>query len=278
MGTVRIARLASSPSTEYWLEADIVGQSGAGNYTTVRIYRVAINRGGTSSFSSYSGSQTTQIDGIGSNAHTGTLPSGYADNQVRWDEGPYDYNVPHNADGFRSAGVTLRQIIAGWHGSNLPTVYYNDTAALGGFARIPKPPTIPGTPVASEQLPTSLRLTWTAPTDNKGSAIVAYVVRRWNTPDGSGPYVDTEFASTALTQVLTGLEPGKQYTWAILAKNGSYGQYSVPSAQLMAATMAPVRYKVAGNYKYGIPYRKVAGVYKTGIPFKKVAGHYKQAT
>lgn len=277
MGTVRIARLTSAPSTEFQLEADIVSQSGSGNYSTVRTYRRAINRGSTSSFSNYTGSQTVQIDGIGSNVHSSTLPSGYAVNAIRWYEGPWDYNIGHDADGFLAAGVTLRQIIAGWFGGNLPTVHFNDTAGLGGFPRIPKPPTIPGTPVASEILPTSLRLTWTAPADNKGSAIVSYIVRRWDTADGSGPYTDTDIGNF-LTTVISGLLPGKDYTWAIIAKNGSFGQFSVPSATLMAATMAPVRFKVGGVYKYGILYRKVAGAYKVGIPYKKIAGHYKQST
>lgn len=269
MGTVRVDRTTPAPTTQFTTEADWVSQSQAGNYSTVYIYIRAVNRGGTTSYSGYQGSQTGQVDGVGGHAHTGTLPSGYANGAQRWYEGPYGFNVGHDSEGKLSAR-TVRQIIAGWFN-------YNDVGSLPAPPRIPKPPTAPGKPVASEILPTSLRLTWTASTDNRGSPIDGYIVRRWDTADGSGPYVDSPLQNN-LSRVLTGLTPGKAYTFAILAHNGSHGAYSVPSAVLVVSTLAPARIKVGGQYKYAIPYVKVAGVYKVGLPYIKVGGVYKQPT
>ena len=269
MGTVRVVRTSGAPTTEYDFECDWVSQSQAGNYSTLYIQIRAVNRGGTSSFSNIPGSQTCQVDGVAAPAHSGTMPSGYANGAQRWYDGPYGFNVGHDANGNLGA-LGLHQIISGWFS-------FNDAGSLPAPARIPKPPTAPGTPVASNILPTSVTLTWTASTDNKGSAIDGYIVRRWDTIDGSGPFVDDTLANN-LSRTLTGLTPGKGYTFGILAHNGSAGGYSVVSTTIVVTTLAPARLKVGGSYKYGIPYIKVAGAYKVGLPSLKSSGVYKQPT
>lgn len=265
MGTGRVDRTSGAPSTQFRMEADWVSQNQAGNYSTCYFWLQAINRGSTGSFDSNSGTQAWQMDGISSNGHTSTLPSGYANGQQRWYDGPWGINVGHDANGW-GADRTIRQIISGWFS-------YDDAVVLPAPPRIPKPPSQPGTPVGSEVLPTSIRFTWTASTDNKGSAIDHYLLRRYETADGTGPYTDS--IANNLTRVITGLVPGKTYSWRVYAHNGSAGGYSVASGLRVQATMAPVRIKVGGVYVYGIVYVKVAGVYKTGLPSVKKSGVYK---
>lgn len=266
--TGRIAFSGSSPSTDYWLGADIVSQSQSGNYSVVRISNQAINRGSTGSFSGDNGYQTCSIDGIGSQTvGPGPLGSGYATNQVRWDVAK-DLNVPHNADGTRG-NVTLRQVVDIWHPRNEQAV------AFGGFARIPKKPSKPGTPVASEVLPTSIRLTWTASTDNAGSAIVGYIVRRWDNPEGTGTPTDDPVTNN-LSRVMAGLTPGKEYRWVVIAKNGSYAQFSDPSTAIVVRTLSGMWLKVAGVWKRVAPYVKVSGVWKAAATWIRYTGSWKR--
>lgn len=138
--TDRIAVAKSSPSTTFYLEADRIGQSIAGNYTTVRFYLRCVNNGGTGSFSSYAGNHIGSIDGIGEfGRHSGTpfLPSGVAGGATRWRDGPWDVNIPHNADGTRGA-ITLRQGLYYDGGA----VAQDNTASFSDFPAIPRGPKV----------------------------------------------------------------------------------------------------------------------------------------
>lgn len=266
--TTRASVTLASPSTEYRGGANIIAQSQSGNYSTVRISATAINRGGTTSFSGNQGTHATTIVGYsGSASRSGTIPSGVPADTVRWDVSK-DITVPHAADGTKGA-VTIKTAVSGWHTGS-------DTGSLSGFTRIPKPASKPGTPVASEILPTSIRLTWTAPTDNGGSAVTGYLVRRWDNPEGTGAATDTVFNTTDLTQVLTDLTPGKQYRFAIYAINGSYAVYSEMSDAIVVETLSGFFVKIGGAYKRAVLYVKVSGLYKAATLFVKIAGVYKR--
>jgi len=267
MATLRVSRRSSAPTTDYNLYADLVSQDQAGNYSTIYYWVQAINRGGSSSYSGYVGSQTGEIAGMGGGGHSGTMPSGVPAGGQRWYDGPWGVNVGHNSEGFVGSISTLQRV-------NWPNAFsYADGGSTIDPPRIPKPPTTPGTPVASEILPTSMRLTWAASSDNRGAAIDHYLVRRYETSDGTGAFVDD--IANNLTRVLTGLVPGKTYSFRVYAHNGSAGGYSPSSAVLTVATLAPVWVKVGGLWKYGIPYVKVSGEWKIGLPFVKKDGIWK---
>ena len=267
MATLRVSRRSSAPTTDFNLYADLMSQDQAGNFSTVYYWVQAINRGTSSSYSGYNGSQTGEINGGGGGGHSGTMPSGVATGGQRWFDGPWGINIYHNAEGFVADITTLQRVT--W-----PNAFsYADGGSSIAAPRIPKPPTIPGTPVASEILPTSMRLSWTAPTDVRGSAIDHYLLKRYETIDGTGTSVDN--IANDLSRVITGLLPGKTYSWRVYAHNGSAGGYSPSSDVLTVATLAPVWVKVGGIWKYGIPYVKVAGEWKVGLPFVKKDGNWK---
>lgn len=138
--TDRISVSKTAPSTSFILEADRIGQSIAGNYTTIRCYLRAVNNGSTASFSSYPGDQIGSIDGIGEfGRHSATpfLPSGVAGGATRWRDGPFDINIPHNSDGTRGA-ITLRQGLYYDGGA----VAQEDTASFNDFPAIPRGPKV----------------------------------------------------------------------------------------------------------------------------------------
>ena len=267
MTTRRVSWTSGAPTTEYDTDADIVSQNQAGNYSTVYYYVGAINRGSTSSFSNNSGTQTATVGGAGGSGHGGTMPSGYANGAQRWYDGPWGVDLGHDAAGNRGAD-SIVQSIRGW--------FTNDSGgSIGPYPRIPKRPSVPGTPTSSNILPTSVQIDWTASTDNAGSAIDSYLLRRWLGTTATGSYTDD--TANTLTRVVTGLTPGTDYTFGVYAHNGSAdnGGYSNVSGYLNVKTLAPIHVKVAGVWKYAVPYVKVAGVWKVALPFVRVSGVWK---
>lgn len=110
--TVRIDVVRSSPSTRFRVEADLIGQNIEGNYSIIRFYNQAYNgpSGSTGSVSYDAGYQQIHIDWVGFvDEHFGHpfLPSGYAQNALRWNDGPFDVHLAHNADGTHG-GFTIR--------------------------------------------------------------------------------------------------------------------------------------------------------------------------
>lgn len=258
----------AAPSTEYGEGADIVAQSQAGNYSVVRVSATAINRGSTGAYSNYQGAHTAAIDGYGQVQHTGTMPAGAASNSVRWDD-VTDITIGHDSAG-NMGGVTLRQTISGWF-SNV------QTAGFGGFPRIPKRPSPPGTPVATLVLPTSITISFTASTDNAGSTITGYLVRYWPNPEGTGAYTNVSETNT-LTRTIPDLTPGTQYRIVVYAKNGSAdnGGYSNVSGAIVVRTLSGAWAKWEGAWKRTAPFVKVAGIWKAVSVFIKDAGIWKR--
>jgi hypothetical protein len=257
----------TSPNTAFYTDADLISQDQAGNFSTVYYWVGSINRGNTSSFYGSTGAQTATVGGAGGFGHSGTIPSGVGTNAQRWYDGPWGVNLGHDSAGNRGADTVAQTITWRWNRT--------DYGSIGPYPRIPKRPSVPGKPVASGILPTSLTMTWTASTDNAGSAIDNYLLRRWTGLTATGPYVDS--MANNLTRLVTGLTPGTDYTFGVYAHNGSAdnGGYSNVSAYTTVKTLAPLHVKVAGVWKYAVPYVKIGGVWTIGLPYVKVAGVWK---
>lgn len=139
--TDRIVVNKSSPSTQFVMEADIISQDIVNNKSILRVYVRAVNTGNTSSNSTYPGAQYFSVDGINpGSSHFGNpfLPSGFATNQQRWRDGPYDIDIPHLADGTRP-DITIRMILD-YDGGAVSNENY--TAVISGIPRIPRGPRV----------------------------------------------------------------------------------------------------------------------------------------
>lgn len=116
MGTVRIASTQSSPSTSFYLEADVVETqpqpAGAGyGRWRIRFYLRANNgpSGSTASFYGGAGVQIGYRNGSEFRRHSAAsnfLPSGYAANALRWHDGPTDVWINANSSGYWSGSST----------------------------------------------------------------------------------------------------------------------------------------------------------------------------
>lgn len=231
MGTVRIGGIVqNSPSTQFWLEADIIGQSISGNYSTVRCYLRAANgpSGNTTSQFNNFGAQIGFIDGIGEfGRHQGQpfLPAGYAQNQTRWHDGPFDVNVGHDGNGYLN-GINLRMRLA--YGN----VNGDWTAWMGGFPRIPKPPAAP-TPIGFDQImPTSMRYRFSANSDN-GAA-----VEEWQAQIATNSAFTTgvQTVSSSGTTTFTNLTPATTYYARSRGRNvAGWGAWSLTLSAMTAS-------------------------------------------
>lgn len=90
---------------------------------------------------------------------------------------------------------------------------------------------VPGAPTGATATAGNAQATvsWTAPTSNGGSAITGYVVTPYV---GAVAQTSRTFASTATSQVVTGLTNGTTYTFKVAAKNivGTGGQSAASNA------------------------------------------------
>lgn len=123
--------------------------------------------------------------------------------------------ITHGADGTKTVALKLTGGIAGTGG--WPTSYsMSGSAALD---RIPKAPSAPGTPSMSSITASSAYATWTAPSNNNGSAVTDYRLRVSKNSNMSG-YV--EFGSgTGLAAWATGLDANTDYYAATIARNAA---------------------------------------------------------
>ncbi|QJD53260.1 minor tail protein [Microbacterium phage Tempo] len=124
-------------------------------------------------------------------------------------------------------------------GLSATTRYEWRASAVYGSYRSPwtawiSTPAVPSTPVASEVTPTSMRLSWTRPTDNGGSAITQMVLRR-STESDFASFTDIPLGATATSTVATDLTPGTTYYWRVFARNAV--GYSLPSSSLTQSTL-----------------------------------------
>ncbi|NLP82581.1 fibronectin type III domain-containing protein [Microbacterium sp. CFH 90308] len=229
MGTVRIGGIVkSSPSTQFWLEADWVAQEVGNNRSLMRVWLRAANgpAGSTgSSFGGY-GIQEAYADGHGRVGwHEGNpfLPGGYGQNAQRWHDHVADRWYGHDANGFGpSVGLSMHLAygtIDEWHGGS-----------IGAPGRIPKPPGAP-VPIGLDQIgPTSMRYMFSGTTDG-GSPI-----REWRIGYGTSPAGPQFYVGSSGTSVVGGLTPATEWFFWSQGRN-DYG-WGPLSARLSARTLA----------------------------------------
>lgn len=230
--TNRIGVQYPSPSTAFYLAADHIASDNVNGRWLVRFYLSANNGSQGNSGSQYSGPgvQVGRFDGIEFGRHTGNpfLPGGYAVNQQRWNDGPWDVWINGSSAWNMPLSMTLQYggVNATSTGSILlPTIATN--------------PSQPAAPTASEVTTTSMRLSWSIPAAN-GAAIDQMLLRRSINPDLSTPYDDYTFPPGTTSAVITGMTPGATYYWAVFARNSvGYSQRSNVLTQATLPASAP---------------------------------------
>jgi Fibronectin type III domain. len=271
-----MAEVRFSGQSQYGLNLAVWGNTAdwAGNYTNVRVQCYVHKYSGTG----YAGTDGWYVRGDTPN---GGLYDIFNSSGTSWsfqngastgDWWIFDgsYNVTHDANGYGSSWVNVE----GKYGTSV------GTASIGtgtfNLGRIPKRPSVPGTPQFTNALPTSVTVSWAGSSDNAGSAIDAYLLRYWPNAEGTGSYIDHSQANNT-SRTVTGLTPGSYYRFRVYAHNGAADNngYSNPSGDAVIRMLSGGRIRVAGVYKTAIPYQRVAGAYKIVLPFVRSGGVYK---
>jgi Fibronectin type III domain/Siphovirus protein of unknown function (DUF859) len=180
----------------------------------------------------------------------------------------HTFTLTHDSDGTKSCSFTV-------HYGNTGVANFGSNKSLAAsltLTRIPKAPTKPGTPVASNELPTSLTLTWTAPSDSQGSAIKNYILRQYAGPAVAGTPIEN--SGNSLTRNLTGLTPGATYTFTVVAVNSSVQNSGVsPASTALTITLLPgAHIRVDGVWKTAVPYIRDSGDWKPAVPYVRNGG------
>ena len=208
------AQLNGSADYRVGLSVDPISQDGAGNYTTFLVQVSLQNPNGSSSWIN-----STQYwsANFGGHVYSGqfSIPQSGASAQSRVLDARY-LTRGANAEGF-TVGFEVFASIDTSHSS-----IGDGTVSLWADApRIGKRPSTPGVPTFSEIGNDSVRVSWAGSADNRGHAIDSYLLRIWEGTEAVGPYTDH---STQLntSRVVSGLTPGKAYTFRVHAHNGAW--------------------------------------------------------
>lgn len=176
------------------------------------------------------------INGTGSLNATGTytfsISSGGSDTIIT-----RSFTYTHQSDGTASALTFI--VNPGDTGTyvfgNPPSISVDITPP-----RIKQPPGKPTGLSSSSIGSTSVKLSWSAPSDNGGASITNYRVRRWRGSSASGAYANTDTGTTRSLTV-TGLDEGVTYTFAVFAQNseGWSDQSGTETVNLLDRPSAP---------------------------------------
>lgn len=136
-------------------------------------------------------------------------------------------------------------------------------------------PSAPGRPSFSNTSPTGLTVSWAASSNSGGSSITGYLLRYYPRGSATGTYVNHSEANNR-SRTVTGLNPGQEYTFVVLARNAR--GYSSASQSRTIRMMAGAWINVSGVWRLAAPYVKHNGVWKAAVPYVRHNGSWKLTT
>lgn len=270
MGTVRIGGIVkSSPSTQFWLEADWVQTDSANNRSLLRVWLRAANGPSGLIGSNFlaEGYQNAHANGYLFEVRRNPfLPSGFTQNQQRWHESA-DRWFSHNGDGNGPSVSLAMELGYGdindrgdngrWH-----------TGSIGAPARIPRAPGAAGTPSASGITPIGASITWGAASRGHANIVEYQIQRATNSAFTSG--VVTVGTGTSRSHSPTNLTPATRYWWRARARNADgWGAWS---GAMSFETLGGGRIKHAGAWVNATPWLKSGGAWSRSRPWQKQGG------
>jgi hypothetical protein len=267
MSTERISWTSGTPTTEFILYCDRIGQSVSGNYTTIRLIIKAYNRGSTSSWTGGGGYHHGWVSGDAYNTQdvlhqtsSNFLPSGYSTGELRWSV-TRDINIKHGSDGTRGS-VTLNQHV-NFDGQDSNKDYtFNDFPDID-VTTVPDAPTAN----AASSISDNSAVFNIDGNDNGGLSITNAEVRWGTDPNAVGAKTATYF-TTGLAYTATGLSRyTTYYYWGRVYNSKGWSAWSnritfktladLPAAPtpiaLDSATQTTARYRFSGNDDGGAP-------------------------
>jgi hypothetical protein len=246
----------TGPSTVFGLDADWGTQDAANNRTLVKVWRQCWNgpAGNSTSHSNNLGRHSWWSNDIGEGVgntirqQAPFLPSGYAQNQLRWSD-YYEYWVTHDGNGNRQLQFAQR-VNFGVSGSALGT---NEDQYTGVY-NIPRIPQVPGTmapPTFSGITANAVTINWVAP--SRGHADINNYDLHVCTAATHDPSVCTVWynwtGSTATSKSFTTLARNTKYYVAMRANNsdgpGGWSTWASFTTNAFSVPSKPTGYSVS---------------------------------
>jgi hypothetical protein len=231
------APLNGSGPQEVWINFYRASQSMGGNYTTFG-YEIRYYGNGWGSWSGSTQYWSASIAGI-SRSGSFTIPYEKRNDTYQVIASGY-VNKGHDSAGYLSAQGATATI-------NTDHASIGDgSVSVSGVTspRIPKHPGKPAAPTISDITSKGFKVSWSAPSDNGGSAIDTYKIRlNDSSPSNGSGYRDYDVGGSARSKTITDLEPGTQYWVGIYARNDAtwdQNGYSDKSNDSTATTLAGV--------------------------------------
>jgi hypothetical protein len=180
----------------------------------------------------------------------------------------------HDPGGGGSVNVAVHYGVTG-------TTIFGDNKGIGAqltLTSLATAATSPGIPAFTNILPTSVTLTWDAPSDDGGWPISSYLIEAYLGDDTTTDTNPKQFTSNGTTKNVTGLQAGKDYTFLIYAYNGhgANGGYSTPSEPATVQMLAGSFVRVDGVWKIAVPYVRDGGVWKMAVPWVRTGDQWQQ--
>ena len=184
------------------------------------------------------------------------------------------FTVSHDSTGNRTVNFEVKYGVTG------VAMFPNNESISNSLDLdlIPRPPSAPGQPQFSNEKPTSLTVTWDAPSDDGGSAITNYILRKYTGTSATGTYISS--IGNSLIRNLTDLDPGQTYTFTVVAINGAKigSGYSPASALATIDTVAGAWIRNGGKWVKAIPYVRTGGIWKQAILYVRASGTWKKTS
>jgi Fibronectin type III domain len=183
----------------------------------------------------------------------------------------HSFVVSHNSAGFATAAYTVtygetNSIFGDWR----------SCSASLSLARVPRRPSPPGMPAFSNVTPTSVTVSWAPPSDNGGSTITSYRLRRYTGGSPVGPYTDS--TSSGLSRNVTGLSPGTNYCFTVYAKNSAHDNdgWSDASLDSNIQQLGGTWIRNGGKWYRAVAYVRYQGEWRMAQPFVRSGGTWHQ--
>lgn len=211
---------------------NLVSQSQAANTSTIRV-RSILYHDGTSTAWNGNGVAVVISGSVSASVKRPLNVPGGGSSTI-YDE---NFTISHNSDGTRATlavNVNLGETGTTTFG-NPPTINLDLS-----LPRIPKKPGTPGTPSLSFTAPSSVKVSWNAPSDSGGDAIDSYRVQYADNASFSGA---SSVVTTARSYTISGLAIDKTWYFRVSATNGigtsaysSASNYAIPGVPYAPAT------------------------------------------
>lgn len=181
----------------------------------------------------------------------------------------WSFDVVHSSDGTKTVDYTVHFDSTG----NPVLGNSGSSEASLDLTPIAQPTDVPGNPTFSDNLPGTITVSWTKPSDDGGAVIQYYRLRRYTGRSLVPPYKDY-IVKKGLTTTITDIVPGTLYTFLVQAYNASAinDGFSDPSGSEAIQTVGGGYVRYGGRWKAAIPYVRHGGKWKLAVPYIRKSG------